>query len=151
MSLIYYLTNHPLPFCSKLKDLRTFLSRWREVTQREFPEFVDQLPDPSEVNIDKLDGGSVMTDTCNSATATNYRLASTEINGTVYSLFCHNHLRNVWVKNVLFSSNDFMRGLLHDSLDKIAEELRVSPNFLTFARALAASLFFALGFCATSC
>ena len=134
--LIHQQPNHPLPLCSQLKDLKTFLTRWREVTEREFPEFVDQIPDPSEINIDKLDGGSVMTDTCNSASATNHQLASQEINGVVYSLFCHNHLRNVWVKNVLFSLNDFMRGHLHDSLDEIAEELRVSPSFLTFARAI---------------
>ena len=101
----------------------------------EFPELVDLIPSPMEINMDKLDGGSVMTDTCNSAQKCNRLLASV-INGTVYSLFCHNHLRNVWVKNVLLSLNDFMRAHLYDSLDKIAEELRVSPSFISFARAI---------------
>ncbi len=43
--------------------------------------------------------------------------------------------KNVWVKNVLNLLNDFMHGHLNDSLDEIAPELRVSPNFITFARA----------------
>ncbi len=50
-------------------------------------------------------------------------------------MYCYNHLRNVWVKNVLNLLNDFMRGHLNESLDEIAPELRVSPNFITFARA----------------
>ena len=62
----------------------------------EFPELVDLIPSPMEINMDKLDGGSVMTDTCNSAQKCN-RLLVSVVNGTVYSLFCHNHLRNVWV------------------------------------------------------
>ena len=51
-------------------------------------------------------------------------------------MYCYNHLRNVWVKKVLNSLNDFMCGHLNNSLDEIAPELRVSPNFITFARAL---------------
>jgi hypothetical protein len=38
-------------------------------------------------------------------------------------------------QNVLNSLNDFMHGHLNDSLDEIAPELCVSPNFITFARA----------------
>ena len=50
-------------------------------------------------------------------------------------MYCYNHLRNVWVKKVLNLLNDFMCGHLNDSLDEIAPELCVSPNFITFARA----------------
>ncbi|KAL7523561.1 hypothetical protein ACHAXR_000896, partial [Thalassiosira sp. AJA248-18] len=75
-----------------------------------------------------------MTDTCHSARSTNKKL-SMEVDGVTHNLLCHNHLRNVWVKNVLESLTDFLRAHLHDSLDEIAPELRVSPGFIGFARA----------------
>ncbi len=70
-----------------------------------------------------------MTDTCNAAQKTN-RLCGEEVDGVVYLLYCVNHLQNVWVKNVLFSLNDLMRGHLFDSLEEIADELRVNPFHL---------------------
>ena len=47
---------------------------------------------------------------------------------------CHNHLRNVWVKNVLDSLTEFLRAHLNDILDKIAPELRVSPKCMSLSR-----------------
>ena len=73
-----------------------------------------------------------MTDTCNGARKTN-RLLCEDVDGTVHSLFCHNHLRNVWVKNALESLTGFLKGHLHDRLDEVADELRVSPSFNSFA------------------
>ena len=96
---------------------------------------VSFIPDPKEITIDKLDGGTVMTDTCNPALKAS-RITCTKVNGVVHSLYCHNHLRNVWVKNVLLSLTDFLRAHLFDSLEEIADDLRVSPNFMTFARAI---------------
>ena len=96
---------------------------------------VQLIPDPSETTLAKLDGGSVTTDTCNSAQTCN-RLLGKEVNGVVYNLFCHNDLRNVWVKNALLSLNEFVRAHLYDSLDEITDELRVSPSFISFARAI---------------
>ena len=100
----------------------------------EFPDLIDLLPSPQDINLNKLQGGAVMTDTCNSAKLMNRKLC-TEVGGKVYSLLCHNHLRNVWVKNILNSLTGFLRGVLHDTLDDIAPELRVSPGFDGFARA----------------
>jgi len=40
----------------------------------------------------------------------------------------------MWVKNLLSTLTDFIRAHLCDSLDEIAPELRVSPNFILFAR-----------------
>ncbi len=57
----------------------------------------------------------------------------TEVDGNVYSLLCHNHLHNVWVKNILTVTTDFLRGVLHDSLDNIVPKLRVPPGFDGFA------------------
>ena len=127
--------NEPVQNPLQLNELNQFLVRWRLVTVREFPEFVNTIPTPDSVTINKLDGGVATTDSCHSERKTN-RLLATEVDGIVYSINCHNHLRNVWVKNVLLSLNDFMRAHLFDSLEEIADELRVSPNFMTFARAI---------------
>ena len=53
----------------------------------------------------------------------------------VISCVISNHLRNVWVKNVLGALSEFLKAHLHDSLDEIAPEVRVSPGFVSFARA----------------
>ena len=47
---------------------------------------VELIPDPTEMTLDKLDGGSVMTDTCNSAQLRNW-LLGTAVNGVVHNLF----------------------------------------------------------------
>ena len=50
-------------------------------------------------------------------------------------MFCHNHLRDFLVNNVLESLTGFLRAHLNDSLDKVAPELHVSTRFMSFARA----------------
>jgi hypothetical protein len=114
--------------------MKTFLKRWHDVTEREFPELVHLIPSPDEVDMNKLEGGSSMTDTCATAQKCN-RLLCASVDGVVHELYCYNHLRNVWVKNVLLSLNDFLRAHLHDSLDEIAPEFRVSASFIALARA----------------
>ena len=73
-----------------------------------------------------------MTDTCNSAQKAN-RLIAASVNCVVYSMFFHNHLRNVWVNNVLDSLTDFLRAHPNDSLYVVAPELRISPGFMSIA------------------
>ena len=41
----------------------------------------------------------------------------------------------MWVKNILHSLNNFLCAHLHDSLNEIAPEFRVSPSFICLARA----------------
>ena len=55
------------------------------------------------------------------------------VNGVVHSIFFHNHLRNVWVDNVLDSLTELLRAHLNNSLDKVSPELRVSPGFMSLA------------------
>ena len=50
-------------------------------------------------------------------------------------MFCCNHLRNVWVKKMIDSLTEFLRAHINDSLDEVAPELRVSPGFMSLARA----------------
>ena len=92
------------------------------------------MPHPEEVDINKFEGESSMTDTCSTARKNNHLLCES-VDGVVHELYCYNHLCNVWEKNVLISLNDFLRVHLHDSLDEIAPEFRVSPSFISLARA----------------
>ena len=70
------------------------------------------------IDLANIESGGVMTDTCNSAQKEN-RLIAASINGVVHPMFCHNHLRNVWVNNVLDSLTEFLRAHLNDSLEKL--------------------------------
>ena len=101
--------------------MKLFLERWRDVTKREFPELVELIPHPDKLDMNKLEGGLSMTDTCATARKNN-RLLCNSVDGVVYELYCHNHLHNVCMKNVLLSLNEFLYAHLHDSLDKIAPE-----------------------------
>ena len=74
-----------------MKDL---LREWRDVTEKEYPEFVHLIPDPNELSLSKLNGGGVMTDTCATVQKENRILAQS---GNGHSLYCHHHIRNVWV------------------------------------------------------
>jgi hypothetical protein len=69
------------------------LGKWCEITEREYPDLVNLLPKPEEIDINKLVGGGIMTDTCNAAQAMNRKL-SREIHGVTHNLFCWNHLQN---------------------------------------------------------
>jgi len=104
----------------------------RDVTEREFPELLHLLPTKEDITLQKLKGGGIMTDTCNPARLAN-SLISEEVDGVTYNLLCHNHLRNIWIKNVLESLTEHLRICLHDNLDEIAPEFRVSCSFVTFA------------------
>ena len=113
--------------------MQKVLQCWRDVTDREYPDFLHMLPLPEEIDIDKLINGGIMTDTCSAAQKTN-TLLSEEISGEIHNLLCHNHLRNVWVKNVLESLTEFLRSHLNDNLKEVDSMLWVSPSFISFAR-----------------
>jgi hypothetical protein len=58
---------------SQIHDLKVQLTRWREITARDFPVMLNSiLPQLNDINLEKLgDNGSVMTDTCNGAQKNN--------------------------------------------------------------------------------
>ena len=78
-----------------------------------------------EIDLAKIESGGVITDTCNSSQKANLLIAAS-VNGVVHSMFFHNHLNDVWVKNVLDSFTEFLRAHINDSLDKVAPKLCVS-------------------------
>ena len=110
------------------------LRRRREITAVEYPNLLHLLPLPDNINIEKLADGSIMTDTCHSTRSANKKVSAL-VDGKTHNLPCCNHLINVHVKNVLEALTDFIRAHYGDSLDKIAPDLRVSPGFISFARA----------------
>ena len=114
--------------------MKQILTQRQEVTEYKYPEFVHLISHPDQIDLDKLEDSGVMTETCNPVQKMNYLLAACG-NGETHLIFCHNHLCSVWVKNVLDSLTDFLRGHLNDSLDEIAPKLCVSPGFTSLARA----------------
>ena len=64
-----------------------------------------------------------MTDTCNSAQKAN-QLISDSVNGVIHYMFCHKHLRNIWVKNVLDPLTEFLRSFLNDGLENVASQVQ---------------------------
>ena len=108
------------------------LASWRSVTEQEYPQYFHLIPHPDEIYLSKIDNGGVMTDTCNSAQKANWLIASS-VNGVIYSTFFRDHLRNVWVKNVIESLTEFLRAHLNYSIDKVSTELLFSPRFMSRA------------------
>ena len=97
--------------------MKAILFTWRDITHKEYQEFVHMIPDPEEaMSMQKLKGGLVMTDTCKSSHKTNYLLAQI-VDG--HSLFYHNHQRNVWVKNMLDVISNYVSTLIKDNLEEI--------------------------------
>jgi hypothetical protein len=40
---------------------------WRDVMEQEYPDFVNMLPQPEDIDLNTLANGSIMTDVCNAA------------------------------------------------------------------------------------
>ena len=134
--MVYFELSHffctcPFPLIAQLDNLKHRLTRWREVTAREFPDWpdlLDRIPDPEGVNIDKLgDGGTITTDTCNATQKISCLLVE-YIHGTVNEQDCMQHLRNVWINGVAKAVNKYMSEFLEESLDEISSFQRVSPD-----------------------
>lgn len=126
-------------FFHKFDEMKIQLQRFRDEVVELCPEWINLLPVVDGIDLDKFEANSVvMTDTCNGARLTNI-LIQTEIckqtGKTVHSLLCYNHLRNVWIKNVLKESTAFLREYLFTYLEEIAPVLRVSPCMSGIARA----------------
>ena len=95
------------------------LASWHSVTEQKYPQYVHLISHPDDIDLSNIENGGVITDTCNLAQKANWLIAD-YFNGVVHSMFCHNHLRNVWVKIVLDSLPEFLIAHLNDILDKVA-------------------------------
>ena len=123
----YHLPNIELKIKLQMDGLKKRLSRWREVTAREFPDrpdLLDMIPAPDGISIKKLNKGTINTDTCNAAQK-DRRLLVQEAGDdvTIYQQDCMQHLRCVWINGVSKAINVFMRAFLNDSLEEISSFL----------------------------
>ena len=105
---------------------------WRSATEQEYPQYVHLIPHPGDIELSNIDNGGVMTDICNSAHK-GIRLIAASVIGFVHSMFCHNHIRNVWLINVLDSLTEFLRAHINYSLDKVSPQFRVYPVLVSLA------------------
>ena len=96
--------------------MKHILASWRSVNEKEHPHYIHLIPQPDEIDLSKIDNGGVMTDTCNSARKANW-LIYAFVNGVVHSMFCHKHLRNVWVQNLLDSLTEFLIAYINNSIE----------------------------------
>ena len=53
-----------------LENAKTWLQRWRDFCDKIFPDYTHDIPNPEQVNLAKLNGGYINTDTCNAARKT---------------------------------------------------------------------------------
>ena len=114
--LSVYIQSHQYFLCLlfatlQLDKLKHRLTRWRDITKREFPvrpDLLDMIPQPDSINIDKLgEGGTITTDTCNAAQ--NFCCLLVEhINGHVNEQDCMQHLSNVWINGFAKAVNKYM-------------------------------------------
>ena len=94
------------------------------------------IPYPDNIVINKLgDGGTITTDTCNTARKIR-RILVKAIYGCVNEQDCMQHLRNVWINGVAKSVLKFMNWFLEYSLDNISSFLCVSPDLANLIRTL---------------
>ena len=127
---------------STLQDKSELLREWASICKRLFPDYCHDIPDPSSIDVTTLaSGGTVNTDTCNTAKklkqilieeiekkALEIGIPKSEIK--LFGIDCMHHLRNIWIKASNEAVADELRVELKDDIDALQkQQLRVSLNF----------------------
>ena len=86
---------------------KQILASWRSVNEKEYPQDVHLIPHSYEIDLANIENGGAINDTCNSEQKANRPIAAS-VNGVVHSMYFHDHLRNVWVKNMLDSLTEVL-------------------------------------------
>ena len=122
-------------------EKRELLVGWKEVHEAKFGAESHDIPDASELDIAKLDGATINSDTCNGARLTTTKLieaveAAAKEKAVkegrdpnevlVLQQDCHHHLRNVWFGAVTKRLSKFLDGMLAADLDEIHSRYRIS-------------------------
>jgi hypothetical protein len=119
----------------KIDSLKHRLARLIQEVEKKCPEFLDSVPTPDGIDINKLaDGGVIMTDTCNTAQKIR-RILLDHIDGAM-DLDCMNHLRNVWIGGMEKALAKYLNALLRSSLDEIDPTIRVTTSITAIIRAI---------------
>ncbi len=126
------------------------LDMWRAEISDMHPSFEHDIPDPSTMNIGKLEGGAVTTDTCNAARSAKKLLCEEVLAAAkeraanvpdgndpkVYEIDCFNHLRNIWLGASSKAMSKELTVVLREWLDNIDPHLRVSTSIEAVLRAV---------------
>ena len=95
---------------------------------REFPDDPDPFPLSDGLDLKKLQGGAINTDSCASVQKAR-RLLSNIVGDKVWEQDCQHYLRNVWFKEMEKALTKKLNEILKDDLDEIASELRITTSF----------------------
>ena len=124
-------------------EKRELLAGWKEVHEAKFGADTHNIPDSSELDIAKLNGATVNSDTCNAARkATALLIEAIEeaakakavkdgknpSDVMVLQQDCHHHLRNVWFGAITKRLSKFLDEMLAADLDSINSRYRVSTK-----------------------
>ena len=127
------------------------LKDWQTVTERMYPDrqdLLDQIAKPSELTLAKFsDGGVIMTDTCDTApkfcrqfiehikpVAEERGVERKDVH--VHEADCWQHLRNVWVGEVINQLSERLSEILDSDLKEISPFLRVDTEVTSLLRAI---------------
>ncbi len=85
------------------------------------PDHTDLVPSPEGITTDKLDGATILSDTCNAAQKVRQILVDLIDGANDYD--CMHHLHNVWFGNMEKALTKTLNTLLRDNLDDIDPKL----------------------------
>ena len=102
---------------------------------REFPDDPDHFPLSDGLDLKKLKGGDINTDSCSDEQKA-HRVLSNVVGGEVWDKDCHCHLHNVWFKAMEETLTRKLNQILKDEdLEEIVSELCVTTSFSAIAHA----------------
>ena len=127
-----------------LRQMGANLDRWRAVHEEMFGQTHD-IPPGSSIDIVKLEGGVITTDTCNGARLVSKLLADEidqavkakkeelgEVGNTsliVNIQDCHGHMRNIFINGITKRMSSYLSRVLAEDLQGIDKRLRVGTMF----------------------
>jgi hypothetical protein len=126
----------------------THLDQWRAVRHDEMFGQNHDIPPGTSIDVAKLEGGMITTDTCNGARLLSKLLAEEidrrvkekkeELGGlpndedsslTVIIQDCHGHMRNIFINGITKRMSSYLARVLAEDLEGIDKRLRVGTTF----------------------
>jgi len=136
-----------------INDKATHLDKWAVIHEKMFGH-THSIPSSSQINLSKLEGGLVNTDTCNGACllakllvdavdfAVEEKRALSGDDGnnpnTIATMVqdCHNDMCNIWIKAVTHQLTSYLNKVLADDLNDVDWRLRITTVFDGILRAV---------------
>jgi len=111
------------------------------------PDLVQQIPQPSDLDIGKLYNGSIVTDTCDQAWKQRCLLALTVKNAAqkmgkaddeicILEIDCWHHICNVWLGNVSKRMNKTLQEVHGDQLSDLPSNYHIHTDIVALLQAI---------------